>query len=84
MKNGIEETDKSFMFRREIGKTPVTITKRVGWIWVQEEVAAPGFLRPFRRRIEQMTFTAEDARNLVKAIEELLPRQDSEKGCPEK
>lgn len=77
MRKGIEETDKSFVFYRTIGKNPVTVSLRVGWIWVEETISDPGFMCPFRKTKKVETFTVEDARNLISAIQELIPKEES-------
>ena len=79
MRKGIEETDKSFVFYREIGKNPVTVALRCGWIWIEETINNPGFLNPFRKTKKIETFTIEDARNLSSAIRELIPEEETEK-----
>lgn len=76
MKSGIEETDKSFVFYRVIGKNPVTVTLRCGWIWVEEMEESAPIWRAKRKLLQ--TYTTEDARNLVAAIQELLPKQESD------
>lgn len=82
MKPGIQETDRSFVFYRLIGKNPVTVTLRCGWIWIEEKVKSPSVLNPFREVTERMTLTTEDARNLIAAIEMLIPKQESDKPTP--
>lgn len=82
MRRGIQETDKSFVFYREIGRNPVTVSLRTGWIWIDEQFSAPGVFNWNKKRTERMTFTTEDARNLIAAIQELLPIEETEKHKP--
>lgn len=78
MSKGIEETGKSFIFRREIGKNPVKISLQTGWIWVEEVEQNSGASWIFKpTKLTRMTFTTEDARNLIAAIQELIPEQES-------
>lgn len=77
MRKGIQETDKSFVFYREIGKTPVTVALRCGWIWIEETVLSQTLFRPFRKVKNIETYTTEDARNLIAAIQELIPKEES-------
>lgn len=79
MRRGIQETDKSFVFYRSISKNPVTVALRVGWIWVEETVSDPGWFSPFRKTKRVEAFTIEDARNLIAAIQELIPKEETEK-----
>jgi len=77
---GIEETDKSFVFYREIGRNPVTVSLRTGWIWIDElqsNTGASWILKP--KILNRQTFTTEDARNLIAAIQELIPKEETEK-----
>lgn len=78
MKKGIQETDKSFVFYREIGGRPVTVTLRCGWIGIEEIEPKPGWLTPFRKTKILRTFTTEDAKNLVAAIQELVPKSEED------
>lgn len=74
---GIQETDKSFVFYRSIGREPVTVSLRCGWIWIEEMVPNKGASWILRPRLESVqTFTTEDARNLIAAIQELIPAQE--------
>jgi hypothetical protein len=77
---GIQETDKSFVFYRLIGKNPVTVSLRCGWIWIEEMIPKPGRIWPWAEKRNLVTMTTEDARNLVAAIQELIPSQECEKG----
>lgn len=77
MKQGIEETDKSFIFYRQIEKTPVKISLRCGWIWIEENLGRTGvfgIMGPIQKSLQ--TYTKEDAKNLMAAIQELLPEND--------
>lgn len=78
MKPGIQETDKSFFFYRLIHKTPVKVSLRCGWIWIEEEVSAPTWFNPFRKRNKIETYTTEDAKNLIACIQELVPKQEDD------
>jgi hypothetical protein len=79
MKPGIEETDKSYVFYRLIGKRPVKVTLRTGWIWIEEEMHAPTWYNPFRKIKGIVTYTTEDARNLIACLEQLIPKQEGGK-----
>ena len=79
MKPGIEETDKSFVFYREISKNPVTISLKLGWIWIEEweqNTGASWIFKP--KKFKRQTFTTEDARNLIAAIQELIPKSEDD------
>lgn len=80
MKHGIQETDKSFVFYRQINKGPVKVSLRLGWIWIEEQVYKPSWCNPFKRVTETTTYTTEDARNLIASIQQLIPKQECEKG----
>lgn len=75
MRKGLTENGKSFAFRREISRNQVSVTHEVGWIWIREYEA-----KYFSNKNKiKMTLTTEDARNLVAAINELLPPEETEK-----
>lgn len=74
MRKGIQETDKSFVFYRSIGKEPVTVSLRCGWIWIEETDHHASLWKP-KTKVTR-TFTTEDARNLIAAIQELIPKEE--------
>jgi hypothetical protein len=83
MRKGIQETDKSFVFYRSITNEPVTVSLRCGWIWIEEMKANTGASWILKPRLESVqTFTTEDARNLIAAIEQLIPKEETEKRAP--
>ena len=79
MRRGIEETDKSFVFYTSIFKYPVKVTLALGWIWIEHTCRYSTWWSSSRKRTERMTFTSEDARNLIAAIQELIPKEECEK-----
>ncbi len=80
MRRGIQETDKSFVFYREIGRRPVTVSLRCGWVWIEESAPNTGASWIFKPKLESIqTFTTEDARNLIAAIQELIPPEETSK-----
>lgn len=80
MRRGIQETDKSFVFFTSILKNPVTVTLAVGWIWIEETAKISRWFG-FGTKIKKtrLTLTVEDARNLIAAIQELIPPEETSK-----
>lgn len=79
MNTSVKETERSLYFNREIRQGHVKIQSVFGWIWITEEISAPRWWCPWRKETKLHTYTTEDARNLVTAIQALLPQEDPHK-----
>lgn len=79
MKAGVLETGRELYFHTSINREIVTVRLELGWICIDRNHGKTG---PFgvmgKDRITRETYTTEDARNLIAAIQELLPKQESD------
>lgn len=80
---GISETDRAFFYKKMIDNNSVRVSLSLGWIRIEENIGRCGPFGIFGKdQLTVMSMTTEDARNLIAAIQELIPKEEMEKCAP--
>ncbi len=80
IRKSLQKTDESYYFNKMIHNVPFIVTLSCGWIRLEYSMGHTGPFGIFgKERFARMSMTTEDARNLIAAIEQLIPKEECEK-----